>query len=456
MLLNKGDTVDVTIKSLSSEGDGVGTYEGLTVFVPGALPTEQVKITIEECKSNYARAHLNEVLVPSKDRTTPPCPVFGRCGGCQLMHLDYAAQLKAKQERVVSAMERIGNLKGVAVEPCIASPSPLHYRNKIQLPAAMQQGKLALGLYARNSHDIIAVDGCPIHCALGESVFTRVKALLDSSSIVPYNEATDKGELRHLLIKSAVNSNACLVVFITKGNAAQKFKSIAEAILKAIPEVKGVFENINRRRDNVILGNAFTLLAGAPHITETLCDLQFNVSPASFFQVNPRQAENLYNKAIELAELNGKQTVLDAYCGVGTLTTIASKYAKEAIGIECIPDAVADANKNAKTNGRTNCRFILGKTEHKISSVNHADVVFLNPPRKGCDPAVIAAVSTLSPQTIVYISCDPATLARDIALFKHNHYAPTVIQPFDMFPQTMHVETIVQLKRQNSWENLRA
>jgi 23S rRNA (uracil1939-C5)-methyltransferase len=425
MDLALGHKITLSILRLGIYGEGVGSHEGLTLFVAGALPGETVEGEVVELKKQYGRVKLTRIITPSPDRVAPPCPVFGRCGGCQLQHLSYAAQLKAKQQRVIDALERVGKLS-VNVEPTIPSPSPWHYRNKIQMPS--RNG--ILGLYAMDSHDLVEVEACLIHCPLGEKVLKAVRTLS-----IPH--------LKYLIIKTAIYTHEALVVLVTEKSLP---KSIGEKILKLLPEIKGVVQNINPGTGNVILGKNFDVLAGEGVIEEHLCGLRFNISPASFFQVNPPQAEALYKRAIDLLNLTGKEVLLDAFCGVGTLSLIAASKAKQVIGVEIVPEAIRDAKENARINNIHNALFHCAAAEDYIRSVRGVDAVLLNPPRKGCEASLLEKLKTLCPEKIVYISCDPATLARDLKILSEK-YAVETVQPFDMFPQTSHVETVVLLKR---------
>lgn len=431
----KGDELILSIHGLGHKGEGVGYHNGFTVFVDGALPGETVKTRLFDAKKKYGAGLLLEILSASPDRITPPCPLFGKCGGCQIMHLAYPKQLEIKRQKVVDALSRIGGIENCAIAPCLPSPMPLHYRNKIQLPVGEN---LSLGLYAKGSHDIIEVDHCFIHCTLGEQVFEKIQKLL-KNSLKP-----EKGELRHILIKSAVHTQEVLVVLVTNQKKSPFLTSFAKTIRKHIPSVKGVIHNIHSGGDNVILGSAFETLEGASHIEETILGLTFSISAASFFQVNPWQAENLYQKALEYADVGPEETVLDAYCGVGTLSLFFAKKAKKVLGVECVAPAIADAKENAKRNHIHNVSFVCAPAEEFIPTLPPTDLLLLNPPRKGCDPRLLAAIQS---KKIIYISCDPATLARDVKILCARNYEIDLVQPFDMFPQTSHVECIVKLRR---------
>jgi len=437
-MLELHQIICLSIDNLGSSGEGVGSYHGLRVFVDGALPGENVEAEVTTVKKTYAKGVLKTILTPSPDRVSPPCPYFDRCGGCQLMHLSYEAQLRLKQQRVIDAFKRIGGFKGIIVNPCIPSPEPFGYRNKIQLP--VQGDPLKIGLYERRSHELVDIDACLIHCQLGESIFQHVRQLLKKSTIIPYCSQSGRGELRHVLIKSAVNRGQALVVFVTNGKASPALKARAKALYDKLDTVKGVVQNINRSRSNVILGKHYQTLEGEGTIEETICDLKFTVSPASFFQVNVHQAESLYQHVTQAAQ--SARFVIDAYCGVGTLSLLLSAQAEKVIGIESVPEAIQDAQKNAAANGITNAEFFCQPVEKALDTLSQGDVVILNPPRKGCAPEVIDAIHQ---ERVIYVSCDPATCARDLSRLKG--YTINSIQPFDMFPQTAHVETVVVINK---------
>jgi 23S rRNA (uracil1939-C5)-methyltransferase len=441
-----GQIISLPIHGLGSSGEGVGYFDGFTVFVDGALPQEMVEAQMVHSQKRYGSARLLSVVQPSQDRILPPCKLFGRCGGCQLMHLSYNKQLEVKRQRVVEALARIGKIFDAPVLPCIASPSTLSYRNKIQLPTRKGERGMEMGLYARGSHDLVEVSHCPIHCSLGDQIYQTLTTLLRRFPIEPYDVMTGEGELRHLLIKTAVHTKEVLVIFVTNQKVSPLIAQIAQAVmLECAPHVKGVVHNLHQERDNVILGSVYEVLEGSGTIREHLCGLDFKISPASFFQVNPYQAAFLYLKALEYAELRGDETVLDAYCGVGTLSLIFARSAKKVIGVEWVAEAIEDALENRSLNQIDNVDFICASSESFIRSLSSVDVVLLNPPRKGCEPSFLEGIGRLLPKKLIYISCDPATLARDLAHLVSLGYRVKEVQPFDMFPQTAHVESVVIL-----------
>ncbi len=418
-----GEEVIVTPHALGSKGEAIAKHKGLVIFIyGGALPEEEVEVRIIKVKKNYAQAELLKVRSASPDRVEPPCPYFGKCGGCQIQNWNYARQLVYKRQKVVDALERIGHFTNLAVADCVPSPTEYHYRNKVQLPVVGGE----VGLYAAQSHDVVPIERCLIHCELGEEVFSKVK------------EFTFEG-LRHILIKSSGES---LVVFITRKRVVTE--ELAEKVMATCPEVVGVVENINQREDNVILGTGYRLVRGRDWIEEELLGCRFRISPHAFFQVNSQQAERLYSKVIELAGVNESTSVLDAYCGVGTLAILLSQKAGRVLGIECVEGAVEDARKNAELNGSTNCEFMVGRVEKLIGGIDDCDVVVVNPPRKGCDGVVLESLLGRLPEKIIYVSCNPATLARDLEILSRSYNLDSVV-PFDMFPQTTHVETVVRL-----------
>jgi 23S rRNA (uracil1939-C5)-methyltransferase len=446
-VVKKSETVEVECRSLGCAGEGVCSADGLTLFVPGALPGERLLAEVEEVRPRFAKASLLSVIRPSPHRITPPCPIFDRCGGCQIQHLDYSGQLEAKRQRVIDALNRIGGLRDVEVLPCRPAPTPFGYRNKIQMAIRKEHGVTQVGFYSRNSHELVAVEQCPIHCPPGEAVYRAIRPTLLKSSVEPYCEQTGEGVLRFLLVRSSLSTQETVVTLVTTGRDPKGVEKLGKELMRQHPGVRGVAESINRSRGNAILGNQFRTLVGEINLTETVCGKQFQLSPAAFFQVNPPQAEALYQRAIEWADLQKDQTLLDAYCGVGTLAIIAAGRVAKVIGVEVVESAIENAKENATLNGVTNALFFAGTTEKVVRQLPSFDSVLLNPPRKGCHPEVISALIERNPRRIVYLSCDPATLARDLAILSKSGYCVEAVEPFDMFPQTMHVESVARICR---------
>lgn len=440
----KNPTITASIESLNSQGQGICSFEGLKIFLDYVLPSELVTLKIHSQKRNYGLGTLIEIKTPSPHRQKPPCAIFESCGGCQLMHLNDTEQLRFKTQKVKDAIVRIGQLNNTVLD-CIPSITSSHYRNKIQLPFFTHQGRIQLGLYQKGTHQPIPLKNCYIHGMLGEQVLTSIAELVVDYPLDIFSEENPSG-LRHLLIKSALKNNQCLVIFIAGSKKHLSIlKNIAHTLMNTHPEIQGVLLNINKKRYNTITGDHTILLAGQDYLIETLNGLSFKISGHSFFQVNPYQAEKLYQKALEYADLNSSMTVLDAYCGLGTLSLMAAIKAKHVTGVECVEAAVLDAKDNALLNQITNATFVCKNIEEYIQTMDAFDTIFLNPPRKGCDESVLKAITLKKPKKLIYISCDPATLARDLKRLTIEGFSVKEIQPFDMFPQTAHVETIAYL-----------
>ena len=420
---------EIIIHRLGIHGEGIGYENGCAIFVDGALPTETVEVELYEKRKKFGFAKALKYINLSSKRVTPPCSSFGTCGGCQLMHLEYSEQLLAKRQRVIDALHRIGKLQNIEVLPCYPSPTQLHYRNKIQLIVKNRK----LGFYARNTHDFIEVSKCFIHCPLGESVFQKLQHLLLHLDI--------GSELKSVSIRTAVHLKQVLVTLITDAKKHSWMNSLADALMSSIPEIKGVMQQFELRKDCY----HFRTIKGADLIEEKLMGLSFKISSASFFQVNPLAVEILYQKVVDFLDLKGNEVILDAYCGVGTLSLILAKGAKKVIGIEVIPQAIENARENALYNQISNVEFRCERAEEWISHLKHFDIAVMNPSRQGCQLAFLEGLIVLKPLKIVYISCDPATLARDLHILCLHGYSIDTIQPIDMFPQTAHVETIVTL-----------
>lgn len=448
--LTLNQQISLTIEKLGPQGEGMG-WHGTQLFVDGALPGEVVTVRVIEEKASYARGALIEIKKRSPFRVNPPCPYFGRCGGCQMMHLAYHEQLELKRRVVVEALARFEKLTDLHVQPTQPSPKQTHYRNKIQVPVVpneLDHNKLKIGLYSKGSHDLVEFDHCLVHGEVGENIFESVKTLLLQSSLIAYNSKTKSGQLRHLLIRSTVQTGEGLVIFVVANDHHQEaWVKLAENIIRHCETVKGVLLNYNDSEGNVVIGGRWQLLVGRDYIEESVCGLRFQLSPASFFQINSLQAEQLYHKALEFAAIGSEDVVIDAYCGVGTLSLLAAKKARSVIGIEVIPQAIENAKKNARLNGIDNATFICGKAEEEIAKIEQCDLILLNPPRKGCELSLLNAIGELQPDRIVYVSCDPNSLARDLAILYTQGYRIDQITPFDMFPHTSHVEVVARLSR---------
>lgn len=449
--VKKGDIIEVQISGLGSSGEGVGRYNGFTVFVKNALPEEIVQAEIVLVKKNYAVGVLKQLIKAASERTEPICPVYKECGGCQLQHLSYARQLKMKQQQVLDALTRIGHLD-VEVLPVIGCSNPWNYRNKMQFPAAVNtEGKINIGCYAAATHSVIDTGSCLIQKEANNEVLTTVRKWMQRFGISAYDEKTGKGLVRHVMSRVGVHSGEVMAVLITSAYDIPHKKELIEWLEKYVPGLVSVVQNINKKPTNVVMGSKTRVLYGRPTITDSLGALSFNISAQSFFQVNSEQAEKLYNKALEYAALNGNETVVDVYCGTGTISLYLAKHAAQVYGIEIVPPAIEDAKKNAADNNCHNAEFILGDAAEKLPELLaqgiQPDVVIVDPPRAGCEQKVLQAIADVKPKRIVYVSCNPASLARDLAYLAERDYKALAAQPVDMFPMTSHVETVVSLSK---------
>lgn len=449
--VKKGDIIEVQISGLGSSGEGVGRYNGFTVFVKNALPEEIVQAEIVLVKKNYAVGVLKQLIKGASERTEPICPVYKECGGCQLQHLSYAGQLKMKQQQVLDALTRIGHLD-VEVLPVIGCSNPWNYRNKMQFPAAVNaEGKINIGCYAAATHSVIDTGSCLIQKEANNEVLNTVRKWMQRFGISAYDEKTGKGLVRHVMSRVGVHSGEVMAVLITSAYDIPHKKELVEWLEKYVPGLVSVVQNINKKPTNVVMGSKTRVLYGRPTITDSLGALSFNISAQSFFQVNSEQAEKLYNKALEYAALNGNETVVDVYCGTGTISLYLAKHAAQVYGIEIVPPAIEDAKKNAADNNCHNAEFILGDAAEKLPELLaqgiQPDVVIVDPPRAGCEQKVLQAIADVKPKRIVYVSCNPASLARDLAYLAERDYKALAAQPVDMFPMTSHVETVVSLSK---------
>lgn len=446
--------LELEIHGLNHEGAGVGRYEGYTLFVKGALPGELVRVQVEHTKKNFGFARLLEVIRPSETRVEPPCPLFKECGGCSLQHLSYAEQLRHKRQIVVDNLKRIGDFDlegmGIAVHPTLGMQEPWRYRNKAQVPIGEEEGGLIGGFYAEKSHRIIDMDECLIQHQSNDEVVRVVKRVAGQLGIQPYDEVKHTGLLRHVVSRVGANTGEIMVVLITTESFIPGRDHLIEAIRTQIPQVKSIVQNINPQQTNVIFGDTTVTLWGSDVIYDTIGPVRFAISARSFYQVNPTQTEVLYNKTLEYAGLNGAETVIDAYCGIGTISLFLAQKAKHVYGVEIVPEAIRDANRNAELNGITNVTFAVGAAEEVIPAWKEQgirpDVIVVDPPRKGCDEALLTTILQMKPTRVVYVSCNPSTLARDLKLLS-DMYELKEVQPVDMFPHTGHVECVILMER---------
>ena len=446
----QGKKYEMTIDRLGSSAEGVGRIQDFTVFVPYALPGETVETTIVEVKKNYARGKLVRIVTASPDRVEPCCAIYDACGGCQLQHMDYAAQLAAKRQQVIDAVTHIGHQNGIPVHPALGAENPWNYRNKMQFPIGRKAGKTIIGCFAQGSHEIIDTTDCHIQKELNNDIVNAVREVVTKLAIPVYDEDKHLGVLRHVVGRVGKNGE-CMLVLVTAVKELRSAKHLVGMLRTRLPKLVSIQQNIQTYHNNVVLGRETKLLWGRPTILDRLGSLTFHISPRSFFQVNTAQAEVLYNKALEYAGLTGSETVIDAYCGTGTITLFLAQKARKVYGIEIVKPAILDAEKNARDNHIKNAEFIVGDATVVMPRLYkqgiRADVVVVDPPRAGCTPPVLEAFAHMQPRRIVYVSCNPATLARDIALLAGLGYQAKEIQPVDMFPMTSHVECVVLITR---------
>ncbi|CAG7644674.1 23S rRNA (uracil-C(5))-methyltransferase RlmCD [Paenibacillus solanacearum] len=481
----KNEEYIADVIGIGHDGEGVGRVNGFTLFIQGALPGERVRAKVLKLKKQYGYAKLLEVVEPSPDRVNAPCPIYKQCGGCQLQHMSYDAQLRWKRQLVMDSLERIGKLRvagavgqaeehgskaaalasrteagavvgdesdgSIVVHPTLGMSDPWRYRNKAQVPIGLgsEEGGLIGGFYAQGSHRIIDMEACLIQHEHNDTVVAAVKRIARELGIRPYDEASGKGLLRHVIARYGFNTGEIMVVLVTNGTNISRADELVGLIREAIPDVRSICQNINRERTNVIFGDETRVLWGSDVIYDTIGDIRFAISARSFYQVNPVQTEVLYRKALDYASLRGEETVIDAYCGIGTISLFLAQRAREVYGVEIVREAIDDARRNALLNGMHNVQFEVGAAEEVIPAWKRQgiapDVIVVDPPRKGCDAALLETILAMRPDRVVYVSCNPATLARDLRVLEDGGYRTVEVQPVDMFPHTVHVEAVALL-----------
>ena len=453
MEFRKNDLVTLEIEDCGIDGEGIGKADGFTVFVKDAVIGDTVTAKIIKAKKNYGYGRLMEVLKPSPYRVEPKCEFARQCGGCQLQALSYDQQLVFKTNKVKGHLERIGGFTDIPMEPIIGMDELFHYRNKAQFPVGRnKEGKIVTGFYAGRTHNIIENRDCALGVAENKEVLDRVIAHMEKYGIEPYNEATGKGLVRHVLIRYGYFTKEVMVCLILNGNKIPKEELLVKSLCE-IPGMTSITINVNKKHSNVILGEEIRLLWGQEYITDRIGDISYQISPLSFYQVNPMQTQKLYAKALEYADLHGQETVWDLYCGIGTISLFLAQKAKFVRGVEIVPAAIENAKENAKLNGLENTEFFVGKAEevlpreYKKNGV-YADVIVVDPPRKGCDETLLETMVEMNPDRIVYVSCDSATLARDLKYLCERGYELRKVCPVDQFGMTVHVETVVLLSQQ--------
>ena len=448
--LHRGDPLQVSIETATIDGSGVARVDGQVVFVPGALPGEGCSVRIAHVGRSAVFAQLLSVLTPSAHRVEPDCPYFPRCGGCALRHMDYEQELALKQAHVQSCLTRIGG-QTISALPITGAAQTDGYRNKVQFPVQEQDGRPVAGFFSGKTHRVIPVRHCRIQPDCADAIRGAVLAWMEQYHIRAYDEQTHTGYIRHIYIRFGAESGQILVCIVANCAQLPKKKQLVAALLAAEPGITTIVFSPNTKKGNTVLGTEFHPLYGDGTITDTLCGLQFRLSAPAFYQVNHAQAERLYEKAVQLAGLTGNETVLDLYCGTGTITLCLARHAKKAIGVEIVPQAIEDAKFNAAQNGMENAEFFCmdagQAAKMLVDRHTRPDVIVVDPPRKGVSADVIEAISAMAPQRVVYVSCDPATLARDLKLLTAAGYTLQTAEAFDLFPRCAHVETVALLSR---------
>ena len=449
--INKNDVLDVTFEDLTHDGAGVAKVGGYPIFVSNGLPGEQAKIKIVKVKKGYGYGRILEFYTKSPDRVEPACPIYKQCGGCQLQHLTYEAQLKFKQKQVKEVLTRIGKLENITVHPVLGMNNPWKYRNKSQVPVGEMEDGLVAGFYQQRSHTIINMEECLIQAEENDRVVQGVKQIAGKYGIKAYNEETHTGMLRHIVTRYGRQTKDVMVVLITRTEELPQQERIIAEIYNTFPQVKSIIQNINSKRTNVIFGEKTKVLWGDEYLYDSIGGIQFAISARSFYQVNPEQTKVLYDKALEYTNLTGEETVIDAYCGIGTISLFLAQKAKKVYGVEIIPEAIDDAKRNVKLNKMNNVQFRVGKAEEIIPAWFKdgikADVIVVDPPRKGCDIELLDTITEMKPKRVVYVSCNPGTLARDLRILEDGGFKTVEVQPVDMFPHSNHVESVVLMSR---------
>lgn len=447
-MLKKNDLIDMTITDLSSEGNGVGRYEGLAVFVPLAAVGDRLKVRIVKVLKNYCFGKIEEIIEPSNDRIEVDCPIFRRCGGCDFRHISYQSELALKGRRVAENMRRIGGID-LPYPEVISPPVIDRYRNKAIYPVRMQDGKLVIGFFAKRSHDVIDCSDCMLHPEFFKDIVEAVKDFIITNHISVYDEVQHNGLIRSLYIRHAEATGQVMVCLIINGDTLPRQEEFVRSMWAVLPDVASIVLNINQEKSNVLLGERCVTLYGTDNITDKLCGVEFEISPLSFYQVNRGGAERLYGVAKEFAGLTGSETLIDLYCGAGTIGLSMAKELGHLIGVDIVPASIENAKENARRNNITNAEFICADAADAAKKLEARgiapDVVIIDPPRKGCEPSLIDTIAKMAPQRVVMVSCDSATAARDVALFEKAGYKAVKIQAVDLFCRTVHVEAVIMM-----------
>lgn len=448
--LKKNQDIEIEITGITTEGSGVGHYDGIAVFVPNTATGDVIDCHIIKTKKNYAIGKINHILKAAKSRIAPDCEVFSKCGGCVFRHINYTAECELKKQRVIDAFARLGHIE-ISPEEIIKSGRENRYRNKAQYPVREENGNIRIGFFAQNSHRVIDCSDCMLQPKEFAKIVSAVKKWIKKNRITVYNEETHKGLLRHIYIRKAFETDQIMVCLVINGHNLPKNDELIVSLLKCTDNIASITVNENTNDSNVILGKKCYTIWGSDYIEDILCGVRVRISPLSFYQINRDQAEKLYLKAAEYAELSENDTLLDLYCGAGTIGLSMARKVKNLIGVEIIPEAIEDAKINAEINNINNAEFICGDAPEAARILKERgirpDVIIVDPPRKGCAAELLDTIDEMNPKRLVYISCDPATLARDCAILKEKGYEVQKVTPVDMFPKTSHIECVVRLCR---------
>ena len=462
--MQKNDLVTVAIEDIGVGGEGIGKVDGYTLFIKDAIIGDVVEAKIVKAKKNYGYARLMNIVTPSENRVEKPaCPMARRCGGCQIQEMKYGAQLAFKEGKVRGNLERIGEvpteLLDKVMQPIVGMEEPFHYRNKAQFPIGTdKEGHIITGFYAGRTHSIIPNTDCALGVAVNQKILEIIMHFMENNHISAYDEEKHKGLVRHVLIRYGFKTDEIMVCLVINGEKLPHAEKLVDKLCK-IPGMTSITISVNKAKTNVIMGNEIKLLWGQTYITDYIGNVKYQISPLSFYQVNPVQTEKLYGLALDYADLNGNETVWDLYCGIGTISLFLAQNAKQVYGVEIVPQAIDDARNNAKINDITNAEFYVGKAEEVLpeyyreyqeshgGETAHADVIVVDPPRKGCEESLLQTIVDMQPEKVVYVSCDSATLARDVKFLRENGYELKKITPVDQFPNTVHVETVVLLSK---------
>ena len=471
----KGEVLTIRITDMDENGQGIGKADGFAFFVKDTVVGDVAEVKVMKAKKNYGFARLEKIITPSSDRIEPVCPVSRACGGCQLQEMSYEAELKYKENKVKNNLVRLGGFPEELIEsikePIAGMERPLRYRNKAQYPIGEDKdGNPVAGFYAGRTHSIISNTDCMLGREVNQRILKIILDFLKEEKIKPYNETTGVGQFRHVLIREGFKTGEIMVCFVVNGKDFPKEEILCERLVKEVPEIKSICLNVNEENTNVIMGDSTKTLWGKDTIDDILGGIRFKISARSFYQVNPVQTEKLYTKALEYAGLSGRESVWDLYCGIGTISLFLAKKAKQVYGVEIVPEAIEDAKENAGRNDISNAEFFVGKAEEVLPEfyekaavtgkeavtgndvslaespdMQHPDVIVVDPPRKGCDEKCLETMLLMEPDRIVYVSCDSATLARDLKILCEEKYELKAWQCYDQFSRTVHVETVALL-----------